>query len=371
MAITDVEAFGVELPDHEDGDHRITAFGVVRVETDDGVTGYGFPRGRADEETIAEQVRPALVGADPFDVENLLHDGALAGAPGAEQALWDVMGKTAGQPVHRLLGSSRDRIPYYLTCVWPGSDDQSHLDLEAQADQLARYHDMGHTRFKVRGWRPDPLDDVRMLEMAAEKIDDPDLELMVDRTGPLPDWVWSYDEALAVARGLEDLNERIGATWLEEPFARDDVESYRRLREETDIPITGGEFATDLHTFREYLENDAVDIVQPDCLIAGGVRPTQKVATLAEAFDVPCVLHGTNGPSLAPSLHAAAAIPTCRVKEIALIWPPLTPEEMWEPVEAVLEDGPLYTLEDGDVLLPDGPGLGLGIDDAALQQYRV
>jgi D-galactarolactone cycloisomerase len=80
--------------------------------------------------------------------------------------------------------------------------------------------------------------------------------------------------------------------------------------------------------FRDYITKGAVDIIQPDTFISGGIWPTRQVGSLAEAFGIPCILHGTNGPDLAASLQVAPTIPSCRMMEFALIWPPLTPEEM-------------------------------------------
>jgi D-galactarolactone cycloisomerase len=256
-------------------------------------------------------------------------------------------------------------MPYYLTCVWPGAADQSHLDIEEQVRDIARYHEMGHTRFKVRGWRRDHMQDVRMLELVRETCGD-DLELMVDRTAHAPGWIWTYDQAFEVARGLE----AIEASWLEEPFAREDIGSYRRLRDEVEIPITGGEFGNQLSQFRDYLVAGAVDIIQPDGAGSGGIWPCRKVGILAEALDTACILHGSNGPNLAASLQVASSIPSCRLMEICIVWPPLTPEEMWEPVNRILKSPPLFELKDGFIELPNGPGLGIELDDEAVESLR-
>jgi D-galactarolactone cycloisomerase len=162
----------------------------------------------------------------------------------------------------------------------------------------------------------------------------------------------------------------VDATWLEEPFARDDLDSYRRLAEEVDIPITGGEFSADLTIFRDYLTSNAVDIIQPDVFISGGIWATRKVAVLAEAFGKPCILHGTNGPDLAASLQVASTIPSCRMMEFALIFPPLTPEEMYEPLNRILKQPSLYTLKNGYVELSKAPGLGIELDEEAVEALR-
>lgn len=370
MKIANVEAFTVKLEEAAEGDHRYTQLGITRIQTDEGPTGYGFRL--TDRSALEQRVRPRLIGANPLDIEQHLQSGALAGCPAVEHALWDIAGKTAGLPVRSLLGSAADKIPYYLTCVWPGRPDQSHLTIEEQAEQLIRYYEMGHTRFKIRGWRPNPLDDVRIFEIVRNRIGGRDkIELMIDRTAHLPGWIWTYDQALQVAKALESLD----ATWLEEPFARDDLASYRRLADEVGIPITGGEFAGEfagkLDDFRNYLTAGAVDILQPDAAISGGILPCRKAGVLAESFGIPCILHGTNGPDLAASLQVAASIPSCRMMEVALIFPPLTPEEMWKPLDKILATPTLYRMKEGLVELPKGPGLGIELDEEALERYRV
>jgi L-alanine-DL-glutamate epimerase-like enolase superfamily enzyme len=365
MKITLIESFTVKLAESAPGDHRFNSLGITRIKTDAGINGYGFRT--TSEEVLATKVRPQLIGANPLDIMQHLDSGALAGCATVENALWDIAGKAAGLPVRNLLGSASERIPYYLTCVWPGKTDQSHLTIEEQAEQIALYHSMGHTRFKIRGWRPDPMDDVRIFEAVRKKCGGRDkIELMIDRTAHLPGWIWTYEQALQVARGLE----AVDATWLEEPFARDDLDSYRRLAEEVDIPITGGEFSTEFSIFRDYLTNNAVDIIQPDVFISGGIWATRKVAVLAEAFGKPCILHGTNGPDLAASLQVASTIPSCRMMEVALIFPPLTPEEMYAPLNKILKTPSLYTFKDGFIELSQAPGLGIELDEEAVEALR-
>jgi len=363
MKITQIESFAIQLDEPKQNDYRITSLGITRIKTDEGITGYGFLG--TDGSRLEQQVKPKLIGANPLDIEGHWQNGSLAGCPAVEHALWDVAGKTAGLPVRTLLGSAKERIPYYLTCVWPGNPDQSHIPLEEQAEQIFRYHELGHIRFKIRGWRPNILDDVKVVEMVKKRLGDK-VELMIDRTAEAPGWVWTYEQALSVARGLETA----GATWLEEPFARADIPSYRRLRDEVDIPITGGEFGNQLSQFRDYLVGGAVDIIQPDGASSGGILPCKKVGALAEAFGIACILHGSNGPNLFASLQIASSIPSCRVMEVALVFPPLTAEEMCKPVDRILKDPPLLKMKDGFIKLPKAPGLGVELDEAVVDELR-
>lgn len=374
MKITNVDTFTIELekPSAENHTHywgnlRYRTLDLTRIQTDENVTGYGFRL--TDEKMLKQRVLSRLIGSNPLDIVFHLASGALAGCPAVEHALWDIAGKVANLPVRSLLGSARTTIPYYLTCVWPGKIDQSHLDIREQAEQIVRYYEMGHTRFKIRGWRPKPLDDVKVFEIVRRMVGGRDkIELMLDRTAHKSGWLWSYEQALEVARSLE----AVDATWLEEPFARDDLASYRRLADEVDIPITGGEFALEIGTFREYLISGAVDIIQPDGVLSGGIWPCREAGVLADAFGKPCILHGTNGPDLAAYLQIAASIASCRMMEVALIFPPLTPEQMWEPLNRVLKSpGPLFQLKDGLLKLPEGPGLGIELDEEMVEALRI
>jgi D-galactarolactone cycloisomerase len=352
-SLYEVEASGAE-------EYRYTRIGITQVFTDEGITGYGF---RKVDQKLLHEIKSVILGKDPRNVIELLASGALKGCATIENALWDICGKAAGVPVRNLLGSAAESIDYYLTCVWPGKTDQSHLTMDQQAEQIALYYSMGHRKFKFRGWRPSPLDDVRIVEKVRNLVGGREkIELMIDRTAHLPGWVWSYEEARDVAIGLQNAD----ATWLEEPFAREDLDSYRRLTTEVEIPITGGEFSTELSIFRDYISTGAVDIIQPDVAISGGIWPTRLVSAVAEAYNMDCILHGTNGPDLAASLQVAATIPSCRMMEIALIFPPLTPEEMYAPLQRILKSDGLYTLKDGKLILPTAPGLGVEIDEAAL-----
>ncbi|SFT00275.1 mandelate racemase/muconate lactonizing enzyme family protein [Paenibacillus sp. BC26] len=367
MRITNIETFTVRLapPPTSPDDLRVTSVGLTRIQTDQGITGYGFRL--TDASKLEQQVKPRLLGKSPLDIEAHLQSGALAGCPSVEHALWDIAGKAAGLPVRSLLGSARESMPYYLTCVWPGESDQSHIAIEDQAEQLIRYYEMGHKRFKIRAWRPDPMDDVRVLEHVRKRIGGRDkVELMLDRTAHLPGWIWTYEQALQVARGLE----AVDANWLEEPFARDDLASYRRLAEEVDLPITGGEFAQELPIFRDYLVHQAVDILQPDAAISGGVWPCRKAGILAEAFGVPCILHGTSGLDWTTTMQVGASIASCSMLEYALIFPPLTPEETVANIDRILKTPGLFTFKDGEVMLPKAPGLGIEFDEEAIEALR-
>ena len=323
---------------------------LLKVGTDTGIVGYSFTR--ADPQPIIEQARQALIGKDPHALEEHLQNGLLQWAT-IEHALWDIIGKEAGLPVHKLLGGFQQRLPVYLTCVWPGGDDQSQVAPQQVAEQAVAYMEKGFKAMKIRAWRPDPMEDVAAVRAVKEAVGD-GMEIMVDRTAHGPGWIWDFGTAYKVARALEEA----GATWLEEPFLRGEVHESARLNEVVDIPITGGEGDCKLEIFRQYLVHDSFEIVQPDAILAGGILNIKKIATLAEAFGKRCVLHGSNGFGLAPCLQISAALPNCNLLEICVVTPPLTPQEQWDKANQLIKDPPLYTIRDGYIDIPQTPGLG-------------
>lgn len=367
VRIRDVEIFEISIPvtktEAEAGlSHR---FSVVKVVTDSGASGISFA-GPAPPEIA--QVWQVLAGQDLFAIERHLKNG-LGRWGGVEHAVWDAIGKAAGQPVHKLLGGSKSSVKAYLTCVWKGNPDQSHVRYDEQAAMALKIKKAGFKGMKIRAWRPNPLDDAEACRIIRAAVG-PDFAILFDRTAHLPESVgqkvWDYETGLKVARALEEH----GANWLEEPFARDDYRSPARLAVEVGIPITGGEGYSGLEPFRECLVQKTYDILQPEGRGSGGIFTCRKVATLAEAFGVPCILHGTMALMLPGWLQATLAIGS-EWQEVALVTPPLLPEEQWAPCLKVLKTKDLLEIRDGEILAPDRPGLGLDVDEEALRRFRV
>ena len=372
VRMTRIETFRIQIPPtggREPDPHRIYGYQVNRVHTDAGIVGTSFVRG--DVALIERWARPTLEGEDLFAIDRHLQrlqmqrgESGVQGWSGVEHAMWDAIGRAAGLPVARLLGGYRDRLKVYRTCVFPGKPDQSDVPFETQARYAAHLKDAGYRAMKVRAWRPRPMDDVEMLAVARRSVGD-EFEIMFDRTAVRPGWVWDYDTALQVARGLE----RHNARWLEEPFDGHDLESPARLAAEVDIPITGGELGKSIHQFLAFLTHRTYDVLQPDTRICGGILNARKISVLAEAFNVPCIQHGTAGLSLAGYIQAGCAMPNCDYQEI--IGQPNLPQEQWSPGLNVLRTPHVFEIEDGFVKLPDLPGLGLDVDQDAIEEYRV
>jgi D-galactarolactone cycloisomerase len=364
VRIRAIDIFPIEIPIPEDElrQGKYARYTVYRVETDAGVRGWAFDRG-SDYRELDALIRPAFVGRELFALEAHLKAG-LARWGALEHAFWDAIGKIAGQPVYRLLGGATSRLRVYLTAVWRGKADQSEVPFEVQAETAMAYKKAGFGGIKIRAWRPDPFDDVRACAEIRRAVG-PDFAIMVDRTAELPG-VWDYPTALRVARALEEHN----VLWLEEPFARNDLVSPARLAREVEIRITGGERFRGLEPYRECLRLGAFDVLQPDGVIAGGIFTVWKVAALARAFGVPVVLHGAMGLRLAGWLQASAAL-GADWQELALVTPPLLPEEQWSPARKVVRNSPLFRLRDGWIEVPDAPGLGLLVDEDAVERCRI
>jgi len=374
IRIKDIETFNIEIPasatEIEAG--VMSRIAVTRVATESGVRGYSFggagggggAPGRRGAAAGFQKIHDTLVGADLFAIGQHLKRGLLDWG-GIEEAMWDAIGKVAGQPVYRLLGGSKTTVPAYITAVWRGNMDQSQVPIKDQAVYARRLKDAGFNAFKMRIFRPNFMDDVESCAGILAACG-PGFKVMVDRTAHIPGTVWNYATGLAAARALQE----VGVYWLEEPFARDDFEGPARLAREVDILITGGEGFRGLDAFRECLVHDTYDILQPDLRNAGGLVTTCKIAAMCEAFHKPCIGHGSFGLGVAGRIqaHAAWGAP---LEELALATPPLLPQEQWAPASKILNSKELYTFRNGEIEVPQGPGLGLDLNEEAIGHYKV
>jgi L-alanine-DL-glutamate epimerase-like enolase superfamily enzyme len=366
VKITGVDIYPIRIPVTADEAEAglMHAFTVVEVSTDAGVKGYSFAGPPAAQ---LPAVRLVLLGKDLFAMEQHLDNGLVKWG-GVEHALWDAIGRIARQPVYRLLGGGSPRVKAYITCVWKGKEDQQHIPYRDQAEQAVRLQKAGFKGMKIRAWRPNPIDDA---DACAEirAATGPDFAIMFDRTAHVPSIigqpVWSFDTGLRVARALQ----RAGAYWLEEPFARDDYQSPARLASMVDLPITGGEGYVGVRDFQQCLVHRTYDILQPEGRGSGGILTCRKVAFMADGYHVPCILHGTMALMLAGWLQATFAI-GAEWQEVALVTPPLLPQQQWAPGAKVIRNKEMYRIENGEIIASDLPGLGLDIIPEALQEYR-
>jgi len=329
---------------------------LARITTSDGVEGVGYivyprPDLMTTIAAAARELGEHLVGMSVLEPEaaweKLARRGDWVGPGGLlhcalaplDIAVWDANGKTLGQPLHRLLGGYRDRLPTYASDgLWYSL---SPADLAASAK---RHVDDGFTGVKLRlGREATPHAEVRRVEAVREAVG-PDVRIMVDINE-----CWSQTQARRGGRALQDA----GIAWLEDPVHHLDVAGLADLRRELQVPIAAGEHIYHLDGFRTLLEARAVDVVILDLARVGGVTPWRKIAAIAQAHRVPVCGHVV--PEI--QVHLLASVPNGHM------------------VEYVPRSAGILTtmprIEQGELVAPSGPGLGLELDDAAVRRHRV
>jgi D-galactarolactone cycloisomerase len=322
----------------------------VEVSTDEGITGYGPP---VDGRLLQNDIVPYLVGADPFDIERNVR--VLRDAGGGwvlEIAFWDIIGKACGQPLYKLWGGHKDRVRAYSSCMEVRSGEQ-------RAEDALRRYDDGWRAIKLRVHDRTIEEDVRQVEKVREAVGDR-MEIMVDANQaqspgtiqPKPGPFWDFQRALNTARELQRLDVR----WLEEPLDRFDWEGLARLCQAVEVPIAGGENNHGLHEFRWMIERDVYDIIQPEVHNTEPVSQMRKIVALAEMHHKLVVPHhGLDGFGFLAHLHLCASAPNMPYVEI-FNEPPAYSAQVFQTVLAE----PLLPDANGDILLPQGPGLGGG-----------
>jgi len=335
---------------------------VTRVETNAGVTGYSFMGSTAQQVAAAQSV---LVGRDLFQVETHLRNGLVKWGA-IEEAIWDAIGRIAGQPVSRLLGGASRVQPVYITYVWPGTNGQETITPKEQAQQARIVRDAGFRAMKIQIFRRNyHLDAEACAEILG--VGGQGFRVMVDRTADRsPNGLWTYAQALDAAQALE----KAGCHWLEEPLARDDYEGPARLRREAKIIITGGEGYHGLEPYRQCLMHGTYEILQPELRQVAGIWMARKVGAIADAWGLKTAPHGISGLAWAGRLQVAAAMGSV-YQEIAVLNPPWLPDDYCKPFLPLLHGEQPFTYSDGGCVVPQRPGLGLNIDEDALAHYRV
>ena len=337
---------------------------LVEVHTDEGISGNGscFTSGKLIEGAV-ELLWPLLDGASAVEPErvseNLRQSSFWQGRGGSVEhaisgidiALWDIMGKACGQPVSRLLGGNyRSRIRPYGSMLF----DEPDALRKSLEDTVGR----GFKSIKL-GWRPfgrrDRKFDELLVRTARETVGD-SIELMVDAGGSEQFWPHGLNWARETAKMLADFD----IVWFEEALPPDDIAGHIELTKQSPVPIAGGEVLTRRQSFQPWLENRAVDIIQPDVTKNGGLSECRKIAWMAFDHNVQMVSHGWNtAVGLAADLQLAAAMPVARYVEY------LTPC-------AYIEDLPVepFKIDDeGYLEIPDRPGLGIDLDREKLKRF--
>ncbi len=340
-------------------------FTLVRILTDDGITGYGGTSGHSAG-TVLAQVKPYLIGKDPFATEDLarIYRHAGSGIWCIDMAFWDIIGKAANLPLYRLWGYFSDRIPAYASAVEMGTPRD-------RAELAAHYQSLGFRAMKLRLHNDEVKDDLAILDACIEATRGK-MTFMVDANqatnlpSPKRGVVWDYQRALRMARELEARD----VLWLEEPLSRYDFDNLIRLREATEIYISGGEKNQGLHEFRWLIERGVYDIIQPDAAMSEGVSQLRKIAAMAEMYKRQFVPHHSmSGIGLAAALHLCCTF--SGPSWLELMYEPRTRTiESFQQLGGVIESK-IWIDAEGYVHPPEGPGLGVRVNEKMIDRYTV
>ncbi len=387
MKIRTVVATWVRVPIPEEQQHvsdfgRIASFDtvVVRIETECGLIGWGEAKdevgssvnGHGLAALINHKFAPRLIGEDPRDINRLwdvMYNGprdhyalragrgfpilgrrgiTVSAISGVDIALWDLLGKSLGAPVWRLLGGRRcESIPAYASGGW--------ADAQGIGPQLNAYVQRGGFRaVKMRvGIIDGPVQRSVERVRAAREALGPDIRLMCDAHG-----TYSVAEAKRFCRLVEDLD----LTWFEEPVTADDHRGLAEVRASTSVPIAIGESEFTRYDFLDVAQRGGADIFQPDLAICGGISEGVRIGIIASAFNLRLAPHlWTGALAFAAGLHVTATSPAGFILEYSLGANPLLHELAHES----------FVVNNGEIEVPDRPGLGVTVDESFIRRHAV
>lgn len=350
---------------------------LVEVQTSTGLTGYGEAKAAVGSSgscaslvaCIEHELRPLLLGQDPRQITRLwerMYNGSrahygetrgrsfpilgrrgltVAALGGVDMALWDLLGKAHGIPVVQLLGGPcRDAMPAYASGGWA---DVTHI-----GEQLASYVAKGFQAVKMRVGVMDGTvaKSVARVRAAREHLG-PAIKIMADAHG-----TYSVSEAQRFCQGTE----ACGLYWFEEPINSDNKAGTAAVRAMTATPIAAGESEFTRFDIRDLIALDAVDVVQPDAAIIGGITETQRVATLAHTYGLELAPHlWGSALSFMAGLHVAFASPAATILEFSLGANPMLHDLIEEPITATA----------GHLHAPERPGLGVTPRRTFIERY--
>ena len=338
---------------------------VIRVETSEGVTGYGESHpGRSPGAIVSlidNTLAPLLQGMEATDVVGAwqrvhrmqfsshgLGAGTALALSGIDMALWDIRGKAAGMPLYELLGGSRRRLPAYAGGIALGYQPAASL-----ADEAREYVEQGYRAVKLRIGDTVANDIERVT--AVRKALGSEIDILTDANT-----AYTIAQARRVLPALADIQ----AGWLEEPFACNDFASYREAAKITPlVPLAAGENHFMRFEFAQMLEAGAVQVWQPDLSKTGGITESVRIAAMASAFRIPINAHSSaTGLNHAATLHFLAATENAGYFEACV--------SHFNPFRDMF--GPTFTIgKDGCVEPPTGPGLGVEVDESLFDKFPM
>ncbi len=344
---------------------------LLKITADNGIVGWGESFGPAfvNQVIIDRYFKDYLIGKDPLDTEviwedlyNMMRDhcqkgNAIEAISAVDIALWDIKGKFFDQPVYKLLGGTcRKRLRPYATGLYRNELPTNLKDL---TDEAKRYVTEGFKAMKLKiGFGIE--DDIAAVIAVREVIGN-GIMLMVDANH-----AYNAATALRICRAIEHCD----ITWFEEPVPPEDIDGYLEVKSKTTIPISGGEAEFTRYGFNNLLGRRAVDIVQPDCCVTGGISEFRKIAVLASINNIQCYPHVWGSSiGLFTAINCAFALPDFPNK--------LVQEDMmleYDRTSNIFRDKlakePLI-LKGGYILPPVKPGLGIEIDEELIKEYRI
>lgn len=345
---------------------------IVEIETADGVVGWGecYGPSQVARAYIESQYGPRIIGRDAFDVEVIWEDlynrikdygskgMAISALSGIDIALWDIIGKVCGKPIHKLIGGAhRTEVQSYATGLY--FIDMDRL-IEEAVEEAQEYVAQGFTAIKMKIGLGSPKLDIERVRAVREAIGG-DVRLMVDANH-----CFTVPAAIKLGRELEKLD----VEWFEEPISPEDLDGYVEVTRALDMAVAGGENEFTRWGFRDIVTRKAMDIVQPDVCAAGGISECRKIATLAAAHGVECVPHAWGSAiGLAATLHFLAALPD-QPPSFRPMPPLLEFEQCENPFRDLLTVDPIVQVR-GVVQIPTAPGLGIEVKRDVLDRYRV
>ena len=305
---------------------------------------------------LVEHFKEALIGEDPFNYRRIWENMWLPKVVGrrgmttwiisaVDIALWDLMGKTLGKPVHKLLGGFRDRIPTYVA----GGYYEEGKGLRELAQEMEENLELGARAVKMKIGGVEINQDVERVRVVRETIG-PDVKLMVDANN-----AYVAYQAVEIARKMEPYD----VFWFEEPVAPDDYEGHARVARSSSIPVATGENEYTRYGFRDLIQHGSASILNADAQILGGITEFMNVASLAAAHDLHVAPHGAQEVHI----HLVAAIPNGLILEFY--------RETVNPLHGQIFEESLTLDDDGCVSVPQTPGLGMEPNWEVLEPYRV
>lgn len=333
---------------------------LIKVDTDEGVEGLGSVYSHPDlvRMIVEGQLRPALVGADPLQIEACWQrcyaltrwygrkGVAVSALGGIDIALWDIRGKVEGKRICDLLGQARDSVPAYASgLLW--KREVAELEDEARRHLGRGFRGVKMRLGKDRGY------DLAAVSAVRDTIG-PDARLMVDGNARY---------SIAEARRMAPAWREAGVFWLEEPFAPEHPEAFRALRPSlSGIPLAAGENEFGRQGFKELIEGGVVDIAQPDCCRCGGLTEALRIVADAAEKDIKIAPHTwSDAVALTANMHLVAATPHALTVEVDQTGNPF--------IDDLLVEGPRITA--GRAVLPGGPGLGIELNHDEVRRYTV